>query len=184
MLLKIFILIFILYVINYTISKKENKIKDNETIYIESNKERIQNYKDIVDILFLPEIKYYNPEAYNDCIEYIDAFLETYEIIKIDPSKASYLYDNMIDDKKYILNSLMSVSLRIPYEYNLTDVINDMENILNKYLSDVYNIYIKHIDENGYNCTTKLIYKIPQPDAFNIDDNIVEPGKKLLFNRI
>ena len=90
----------------------------------------------------------------------------------------------MIDDKKYILNSLMSVSINIPYEYNLTDVIRDMEDILNKYLHNVYEIYKKYIDENGYDYNTKMIYEKQQPDAFNIDDNIIEPGKKLLFNRI
>ena len=184
MLLKIIILICILYVINYIFTKKQKKIEDEKLTYIETGKKRIEKYKDISDILFLPEVKYFNPEAYNDCVEYIDAFLELYEIIQIDHSKASYLYYNMIDDKKYILNSLMSVSINIPYEYNLTDVIRDMEDILNKYLHNVYEIYKKYIDENGYDYNTKMIYEKQQPDAFNIDDNIIEPGKKLLFNRI
>lgn len=184
MLLKFLSLIAILYIINYLISKKQIKNNTNKTIYVENYKDRIKNYKDVSNILFLPEIKYYNPEAYNECVEYLDAFLETYEIIQIDPSKASYLYDNMIDDKKYILNSLMSVSIKIPDEYNLIEVIQDMENILDNYLREVYEIYKKYIDENGYDYTTKLIYKTSQPDAFNIDDNIIEPGKKLLFNRV
>lgn len=184
MLLKLLILIFILYIINYYIQKNINENIEKKTTYIEEHTDRIKNYKDVLDILFLPEVKYYNPQAYNDCVEYIDAFLETYEIIQIDPSKASYLYDNMVDDKKYILNSLMSVSIKIPDEYNLIEVINDMNNVLDKYLDDVYEIYKKYIDENGYNYMTKLIYKTKQPDAFNIDNNIIEPGKKLLFNRV
>jgi hypothetical protein len=184
MLLKLLILIFILYVINFLISKREILKNNKQTNYIEIHKERIKNYKDISKILFIPEIKYYNPEAYNDCVEYIDAFLENYEIIKIDASKASYLYDNMIDNKKYILNSLMSLSIRIPDEYNLRDVIRDMENILDDYLYEVYKIYKEYIEINGYDYTTKLIYNMSQPDAYNLDDNIVEPGKKLLFNRI
>ena len=184
MLVKLIILIFILYIINYIVSKNNKKLLDDKLTYIESNKNRIQKYEDVSNILFIPEIKYYNPQAYNDCVEYIDAFLETYEIIKIDPSKASYLYDNMIDDKKYILNSLISVSIRIPDEYNLSDVIQDMETILDKYILEVYYIYKDYIDKNGYDYTTKLIYKSHHPEAYNIDDNIAEPGKKLLFNRV
>jgi len=183
--IKIIILIIILYIINYYISKNENNRDEKKLTYVENdkNKDRIKNYKDISNLLFIPEIKYYNTQAYNEIIEYFDAFLECYEIIKIDPSKASYLYTNMIDDKKYILNSLLSTSIKIPYEFNLSDVIDDFTEILDKYLSEVYDIYNDYININGYDYTTNVIY-LNHPDAYNIDDNIVEPGNKLLFNRI
>jgi hypothetical protein len=183
MLLKLIILIGILYIINYYISNKKNNTDDKKLTYIESGKDRIKNYKDVANVLFIPEVKYYNPQAYNDCVEYMDAFLENYELIKIDPSKAAYLYDNMLDDKKYIINSILSVSIKIPFEYNLTDVIDNMNEILDKYLLEVYNIYNDYLDKNGYDSTTNIIH-LNHPDAFNIDDNIVEPGKKLLFNRL
>lgn len=183
MLIKLIILIGILYIINYYISNKKNNTDDKKLTYIESGKNRIKNYKDVSDALFIPEVKYYNPQAYNDCVEYMDAFLECYELIKIDPSKAAYLYDNMVDDKKYIMNSVISVSIKMPYEYNLTDVINNMNDIMDKYLLEVYNIYKDYLDKNGYDITTNIIH-LDHPDAYNFDDNIVEPGKKLLFDRI
>ena len=183
MLIKLIILIGILYIINYYISNKKNNTDDKKLTYIESGKDRIKNYKDVSDALFIPEVKYYNPQAYNDCVEYMDAFLECYELIKIDPSKAAYLYDNMVDDKKYIMNSVISVSIKMPYEYNLTDVVNNMNDIIDKYLLEVYNIYKDYLDKNGYDITTNIIHP-NHPDAYNFDDNIVEPGKKLLFDRI
>ena len=183
MLLKLIILIGILYVINYYISNKKNNTNEKKLTYIESGKDRIRNYKDVSDALFIPEVKYYNSQAYNDCVEYVDAFLECYELIKIDPSKAAYLYDNMVDDKKYIMNSVISVSIKMPYEYNLKDVIDNINEILDKYLLEVYNIYNDYLDKNGYDITTNII-NLDHPDAYNFDDNIVEPGKKLLFDRV
>lgn len=183
MLLKLIVLIGILYVINYYISNKKNNTNEKKLTYIESGKDRIRNYKDVSDALFIPEVKYYNSQAYNDCVEYVDAFLECYELIKIDPSKAAYLYDNMVDDKKYIMNSVISVSIKMPYEYNLKDVIDNINEILDKYLLEVYNIYNDYLNNNGYDITTNIIH-LNHPDAYNFDDNIVEPGKKLLFDRV
>ena len=58
-----------------------------------------------------------------------------------------------------------------------------MTNILDKQLQDVYDIHEKYIKENGMNYKIKLI--VPNMlDGYNVDDNLLEPKKKLLFNQI
>ena len=183
MILKIIILIIILYLIIKNNNKQQNISDAIKLKHLENDTSRIQNNKKILNIIFDQELKYYNPEAYNECVEYIDAFLEKYDFIKIDPRRASFLYNNMLDDKKYIINSLLSITMRIPTEYNLKDVINDMDETLDEYLLEVYNIYQQYLNKSGYDYTTNMIY-LNHPDPYNIDENIIEPGKKLLFNRV
>jgi len=89
----------------------------------------------------------------------------------------------MIDRKKNIINTLISFRIRLPDEYNINDVINDMNEILDDYIKEVDIIHENYIKNNGINYTTKL-YKLNDYDAYNIDVNPVMPKEKLLFNRL
>jgi hypothetical protein len=79
------------------------------------------------------------------------------------------------------MNTLISFEIKLPKEYNVKDVINDMCNALDKHLHEVYIIHENYIKRNGMDYTINII--IPnRPDGYNIDKNILEPSKTLNFN--
>ena len=182
-LIQIILLIIIIIFLKYQYDKRKTYINDKKIKLVNKKMNRVQNNKPIFDIVFSPEYKYYNPETYIELIDYLESFLEIIELIKIDPSKTGDLYQNLLDNKRYIINLLLSTSIRLPSEFNIIDVTNNMDEILQTHLKDVDKIYEDYLRENGLNHTTKLIL-LNEPSGYNFDDNIVEPGKKLLFNRV
>ncbi len=79
------------------------------------------------------------------------------------------------------MNTLISFEIKLPQEYNVKDVINDMCNVLDKHLHEVYLIHENYIKSKGMDYTVNII--IPnRPDGYNIDKNILEPNKRLYFN--
>ncbi len=185
MIYKLLLLIIIIYGIYYLNHRYEQYLKKIKIDIIKSNKiNRIYDDKRIVDILYSIQSYYrYNQEAFEELIKNLELFLELYELIKIDNDKSNDLYFNMIDRKKNIINILISFRIRLPDEYNINDVINDMNEILDDYINKVNKIHENHIKNNGINYTTKL-YKLNDYDAYNIDVNPVMPKEKLLFNRL
>jgi hypothetical protein len=181
-LLLLIVIIFAIYYLNHRYNQYINKKKIN---IIRTNKiKRIQDDERIVNILFSIQSYYhYNQEAFDELIKNLELFLELYELIKIDHDKSNDLYFNMMDRKKNILNILLSFRIRLPDEYNINDVINDINDILDDYIKKVYDIHEEHIKNNKINYTTKL-YKINDYDAYNIDKDPIMPKEKLLFNRI
>lgn len=183
--IKIITLIVIIFIINYIINKKkEILVKKKQNIVKINNGNRILNEKDILDIVYNIEgYYYYNQEAFIDMIKYLENFLEMIELCNIDPHYSNKLYYNLLDLKKLILNTLISFEIKLPIEYNVTDVVNDMKEVLDKYLNDIYISHENYIKENGIDNSIKLI--IPRElDAYNNDYNIFEPNKKLYFNRM
>jgi len=185
MIYKLLLLIIIIFGIYY-LNTRYNQLLDKRKIdIIKTNKiNRISSDKRIVDILFSIQSYYrYNQEAFEELIKNLELFLELYELIKIDNDKSNDLYFNMIDRKKNIINTLISFRIRLPDEYNINDVINDMNEILDDYIKEVDIIHENYIKNNGINYTTKL-YKLNDYDAYNIDVFPVMPKEKLLFNRL
>jgi len=164
--------------------KKDILKKKKQNISKNNNGKRILENKEILDIIFnIENYYYYNQQAFIELIKYLENFLEIIELINIDPQYSSSLYDNLKDLKKLIINTIISFEIRLPNEFNINDVIDDMTNILDKQLQDVYDIHEKYIKENGMNYKIKLI--VPNMlDGYNVDDNLLEPKKKLLFNQI
>ena len=56
-----------------------------------------------------------------------------------------------------ILNTLLSFEIKLPTEYNVHDVIKDMNEVLDSYLNDIYVLHENYIKENGIDSTIKLI---------------------------
>ena len=179
-LLLLIVIIFAIYYLNIRYNYYLNKRKIN--IIQTNNIKRINDDKRIVDILYSIQSYYrYNQEAFEELIKNLELFLELYELIKIDNDKSNDLYFNMIDRKKNIINNLISFKIRLPDEYNINDVINDVNDILEDYINKVYNIHEDYIKNNDINYTTKL-YKLNDYDAYNFDVNLVMPKEKLYFN--
>jgi hypothetical protein len=185
MIYKLLLLIIIIYGIYYLNDRYEQYLKKRKIDIIKNNKiNRIYDDKRIVDILYSIQTYYrYNQEAFEELIKNLELFLELYELIKIDNDKSNDLYFNMIDRKKNIINTLISFRIRLPDEYNINDVINDMNEILDDYIYKVNKIHENYVKQNGINYTTK-IYNLNDYDAYNVDHNLVMPKEKLLFNRI
>jgi len=187
LLIKLIALIIIIYLIDYVLKKKKEKIDEKKHKLIKINKKnKIINYKDIFDILFNIEgYYYYNHQAYLDLLKHTETFLEIYELIKIDNHYATNLNDNLVDLKKEIMNTLISFEISLPSEYNLTDIINDYSKTLDKYLYEVYLLHEDYIKKNGIDYTIKLIHDVTHehPVPYNNDHNIVDPTRHTYFDR-
>lgn len=186
MIIQVILMIIFLYLLNYFVTRNTQILNNRKTDFMRLNDdrlERISHNQKLLDLIYCPEYKYYNPEAYQEIIDYLDAFLELFELIQIDPSRSSDLYQSMVDNKKYIINSLISMSIRLPVEYDIKKFTDEFDKELQKYLIEANNIHEEYLKNNGFDCRTKLIF-LNHPDGYNLDDNFVEPGKKLLFNRV
>ena len=104
MIIQVILMIIFLYLLNYFVTRNTQILNNRKTDFMRLNDDRLerisQNQK-LFDLIYCPEYKYYNPEAYQEIIDYLDAFLELFELIQIDPSRSSDLYQSMVDNKKY-----------------------------------------------------------------------------------
>jgi len=185
MIIRLILLILIIFTVYYYSQRHNQYIKKRKTNLIKLNKiKRINSDEKIVNIIYSIQGYYhYNQEAFEELIKNIEIFLELFELINIDIRYISLLYSNMVDRKKNIINTLVSFRIRLPIEYNVDEVIIDMNSILDDYLNKVYIIHTNYIKENGININTKLI--IPNDyDGYNIDTNPIMSKEKLLFNRL
>jgi hypothetical protein len=184
--IRIILLVIFIFFLKHYINKNNTYINDRKKNFLRVEDEHIDRIiqdQELFDLVYCPELKYYNPQAYYEILDYLQAFLEIFELIKIDPHRSSDLYQSMEDNRKYIINSLISMSIRLPIEYNIKKFTDMFDNKLKEYLLEAYNIHENYLRDNGFDCTTKLIFK-NHPSGYNLDDNFIEPGKKLLFNRV
>lgn len=120
------------------------------------------NNKSFENFLFLnQEFYYYNPQVWINIVSNIDKFLEIYEDINIDPSRAGISYNGMKDLRDSCINDLVSIKINCPDNKDVLKKINlsisDLEQLMNKYLFDVYNKNLKHIKQNGLNNHSVII---------------------------
>ena len=120
------------------------------------------NNKSFENFLFLnQEFYYYNPQVWINIISNIDKFLEIYEDIIIDSSRAGISYNQMKDLRDLCVKDLISIKINCPdnkdvlKKINLS--INELEQLMNKYLFDVYVKNVKYIKQNGLNNQSVII---------------------------
>lgn len=170
----VFMIIFLainIYNSQYVI--EENFIENElfpKSKFIEKNEE-IKNF-----VYFIQDFYYYSPENYIEFISNLDTFLSIYEDILIDDKLAGKFY-NLLEKKKFIiLHYLDAIKINCPDDRNVIEKvntnINEMENILNNYLYDVYERNNKYNKQNGFDINTKIIdlnLKYPYNETF-LDD--------------
>ena len=120
------------------------------------------NNKSFENFLFLnQEFYYYNPQVWINIISNIDKFLEIYEDVIIDSSRAGISYNQMKDLRDLCVKDLISIKINCPdnkdvlKKINLS--INELEQLMNKYLFDVYVKNVKYIKQNGLNNQSVII---------------------------
>lgn len=98
---------------------------------------------DIIDFLFSIQDMYeYNPQAYEEMSDNIEAFLTVYDIIHAGTPLCDHYYQIAESKKDNALNSLHSIIYKIPGDNVVvekhTRAHKRLETILNKYLNKLY----------------------------------------------
>jgi len=129
---------------------------------------------DIIDFLFSIQDFYpRNPQAYEDMIESCDQFFILYHEIKTNSQLANFNYQNLIDLKRSMLNSLQSILINmvpnVGRDNKLQESITVLDIILNRYLDEIKRIHDEYLYEHGYDIHTTLINT--GEDASNMYDD-------------
>jgi hypothetical protein len=178
----LFVCVITLFIIIYTndkekiissTKKENNKIKLNE---IKPRPKNINEHSEIIDFLFsIQDFHIYNPQAYEEMIDYIDIFFSIYESIKITPKNNNKFFSIIEQRKHDALNSLHSLIFTIPSDKNMTNKlnisINTLEELLNKYLNEIYHIHNEYLYNTGYNIEHKPLENNIGPKANNFYKN-------------
>lgn len=135
----------------------------------------ISKYVDLTDFIFsIQDFYEYNPQAYENMIHALDTFLEIYEEVQIDSSLAGRHYDNADSQKSLILNNLHSIIISIPSSKllikKLDNSLQTLEELINNYLTVIYEANQNYIKTHGYFNNTKIINLNVKPFDSSFDE--------------
>ena len=141
-----------------------NKLESVQTV--NSKLESIQlisGKEDIVDFLYyMCDLKGLNFSLYDEITVSFSNIIFLYNSIKTDKSLVFDYYNIINTIKLKILAKIESYNLitnSITYNEKIKNLKNMAENIINKMLTELYEISKKHIYYNNYNNSTKIITK-------------------------
>ena len=123
--------------------------------------------EDIVDFVFSVQDFYvFNPEAYEEFIDNLDAFKNLYDTIFSD-SKFSHYYYQIADSKKNnALNSFHSLIFKLPNDKFYTDKFDRahkrLETLLNNYLNQIYDQCTHNVYKEGKSFLRRPLNKGPK----------------------
>jgi hypothetical protein len=121
------------------------------------------NNPEIVDFLYyMRDLKALNFSLYDEINVSFSNIVFLYNSIKTDKSLVFDYYDIINTIKLQILAKIESYNLitnSITYNEKIKNLKNMAENIINKMLTELYEISKKHIYYNNYNNSTKIITK-------------------------
>jgi hypothetical protein len=168
-----FFSLFFIVATLYNNKHTDNVDQEKQIIYPKSK--YIENNKEFTEFIFsIQEFYYYNQQLFIDMVSAIDNFLSVYDNININNSLAGELYNTMEKQKFIALDSLQHIVIIIPDNRKVIEKLNKsveiLEEMLNNYLNNVYNINKKYIKDNGYHNNTKLINRklnYPYNETFN-----------------
>ena len=160
----------------YDIKVDEENIKLKEEELTDTN-EHLTDKREMTNFLFsIKDLYYYNPDAYNDMVDDLVKFFTLHDDVDKDSSTAGMNFENMNIYKKGALNNLHSIIVSADSNKDLIKKINDatdkLEEILNRYMNEVYYTHLENIHEKGYTNTTKVINLGPKAaNSHYINDN-------------
>lgn len=155
------IIVFLYYQEILNISNAEN-LHDLKVNNIVPQTENIKKFKDITDFIFsIQELYEYNPQAFEELVIIIDEFLEIYGYVILDYSLAGEYYSQMEQCKVSSINRLHSLIFTVPSSKLLIQKLNNsmevLENLLNKYLLEIYDLNKNYVGDHGFYNNTKYI---------------------------
>jgi hypothetical protein len=169
----VFGIIIVLNIKSYENKEQEkiNEIYKQKKESIRPKPKKIQNYDELTDYLYSVQDLYgYNPPAFEELVDNIDALLEVYEESKLLPELAGNNYSIAETRKHNALNALHSIIHNIPSSHNLIDKFVDsmrvLEILLEKYLNEIYYINEEKIMKEGYNNNTRIINRGPKESNY------------------
>jgi hypothetical protein len=153
--------------------EKQNKIKQD---LIRPEPVIAKKYEDIVDFLFyIQDFYLYNPQSFEELVESIDSFLETYEQIQINNRMSNIYYKQMDEKRRRSLNILHSFVYNLVNDPNMNikhvESINRLNKLLLSYQERSKYIHEKYNYETGLNTEYTPIHE--QPYAANTYDKRV-----------
>jgi hypothetical protein len=123
----------------------------------------ISGKEDIVDFLYyMRDLKGLNFSLYDEIYVSFSNIIFLYESIKTDKNLVFDYYNIINTIKLKILDKIESYNIitnSITYNDKIVNLKNMAENIINKLLTELYEISKKHIYYNNYNNSTKIITK-------------------------
>lgn len=181
--LNLILALFIGYLIIWYIYEK-NRITDNIEEEQQKSKlgsiipkpKKLKSYDDVLDLIFSVQDFYrYNPQAYEELIDNIDAFFVIYEKIFITQYLCEDNYQIADSKKQNALNSLHSMIYQLPNNKIMTDKLNRahkrLETLLNRYLNEIHDKCREKIIKRGRDINTRAINTGPKEynTYFNVD---------------
>lgn len=136
------------------VSAKEKDDLKYDTIT--PNPKNISKGSDVIDFLFSVQDFYvYNPQAYEEMVDNLDAFFLLNENIFLENQFSNYYYQIAESKKNNALNSFQSLIFKLPAAKLVTDKFDRahrrLETILNKYMNNIYDQCQYNLKKNGYN---------------------------------
>jgi Na+/H+ antiporter NhaA len=113
-------------------------------------------HDDLIDFIFsIQDFYAFNPQAFEEMVDNIDAFLKVYEAIFNEEKYTFYYYQIGLSKKNNALNALHSIIFNLPTNKLTTDKYDRahkrLETLLNKYLNEIYDRSMILSKLNGYN---------------------------------
>jgi len=155
--------IIIYFLIKKKINKQELKIKDNVEKKTLIDPTINGDYDDIINFVFyIQDLRPYTELNYIELVNQLNEFIEAYENGK--DGKNVSLYYNLANRKRYnVLNAMHSMLFGFSETKimmnKLKNGLNTINNILQKYLDELEDIYNEKIKNNGYTEETQIIDK-------------------------
>jgi hypothetical protein len=140
---------------------------------IESIKPEPTNFvhdKDLIDFTFSVQDFYvFNPQAYEEFVDNVNAFKSLYDNVFNDKKFANYYYQIATSKKNNALNAFHSIIFCLPNDKIFTEKFDRahkrLETILNKYINELYDRCDHYLIEDGYDILKRPLNR--GPGAFN-----------------
>ena len=145
----------------------EDQLFDAELKTIKPIPKKIKDDKDIIDFIFSVQDFYvFNPLAFEEVIDDIDALITLHESVFRDSELANQYYQIAESKKNNALNSFHSLIFTLPNDKIYTEKFNRahkrLETILNKHINEMYDQCKYYIKEMGRNVLDRQINRGPK----------------------
>ena len=151
-----------------------NKNELDKENYLRPSSETIKKHPDYVDFMFnIQELYYFSPPNFEILTDAISDFLILYDSAILTNFDVAKRYELAYKKKSDSMNALHSLIYSIPvveknyYGDKIMRAIEQLDDMMSKMLSDMYDNYENVIIDNGYNTDTQVVHKMNHPNPNN-----------------